>query len=492
MQASLDKFPINIGRLIRLNFVKYYRGDIMNIGTKILEYRKKVGLSQEELGFELNVSRQSVSLWETNQAQPTIENLKSLAIIFNVSLDELLGIEKTKSDEPNNINKDFLFQTTTHYNREIYKNANKIVFKKYFNLCYIFIIISALLIPIIIFSTLNNAFCIVPIVFISWFVGCIIKYNVTIKENAKKAINAKPNLKSELLFFTDKLVINSTSINTNSTTSVMYNQIEKILQDDKYIYLLLFDNTFCAINIENCESKFDDLVKILNIPKKDSKLKPQIKVLLLVTFIISFFSLHVGLAFVAISCQTAPFPDFPFTILEHIWKMLFAIPIPLTSIILGIIFLLKGYKCKKNIIAGYIMFFLLCLYGSFASFFPLAISHDKNYVDELTQKTNIVFPEPIEISISYDLLANCESFAMIKFDDNNPLEENIVTNDNWKIDRSFIPIDFLDPLSVAQTTNYHYFTVYNVDKCVYNDFEGKIIYFAYNVDRNILYVYCYK
>ena len=107
MQASLDKFPINIGRLIRLNFVKYYRGDIMNIGTKILEYRKKVGLSQEELGFELNVSRQSVSLWETNQAQPTIENLKSLAIIFNVSLDELLGIEKTKSDEPNNINKDF-------------------------------------------------------------------------------------------------------------------------------------------------------------------------------------------------------------------------------------------------------------------------------------------------------------------------------------------------------------------------------------------------
>ena len=138
------------------------------------------------------------------------------------------------------------------------------------------------------------------------------------------------------------------------------------------------------------------------------------------------------------------------------------------------------------------MFFLLCLYGSFASFFPLAISHDKNYVDELTQKTNIVFPKPIEISISYDMLANCESFAMIKFDDNNPLEENMSTNDNWKIDRSFIPIDFLDPLSVAQTTNYHYFTVYNVDKCVYNDFEGKTIYFAYNVDRNILYVYCYK
>ena len=51
----------------------------MDLGNKILEYRKKAGLSQEELCCKLNVTRQSVSLWENNQAQPSLENLIALA-----------------------------------------------------------------------------------------------------------------------------------------------------------------------------------------------------------------------------------------------------------------------------------------------------------------------------------------------------------------------------------------------------------------------------
>ena len=43
----------------------------MTLGEKLLECRRRAGLSQEELGKRLLVSRQTVSLWETDQTMPT-------------------------------------------------------------------------------------------------------------------------------------------------------------------------------------------------------------------------------------------------------------------------------------------------------------------------------------------------------------------------------------------------------------------------------------
>lgn len=64
----------------------------MNIEEKIQFYRKKAGLSQEELGQLLLVSRQTISLWETGQTMPTVDNLLRLRDIFGVSVDEMLGV----------------------------------------------------------------------------------------------------------------------------------------------------------------------------------------------------------------------------------------------------------------------------------------------------------------------------------------------------------------------------------------------------------------
>lgn len=62
----------------------------MKVNEKIQYYRKKAGLSQEELAKRLLVSRQTVSLWETGQTLPTLDNLTRLREIFGVSIDELL------------------------------------------------------------------------------------------------------------------------------------------------------------------------------------------------------------------------------------------------------------------------------------------------------------------------------------------------------------------------------------------------------------------
>ncbi|MBR4054618.1 MAG: helix-turn-helix transcriptional regulator [Clostridia bacterium] len=71
----------------------------MTVGQRIQEHRKKNGLSQEELGQRLLVSRQTVSLWEKDQTLPTVDNLLLLKEIFGISVDELLGEEK-KEEKP--------------------------------------------------------------------------------------------------------------------------------------------------------------------------------------------------------------------------------------------------------------------------------------------------------------------------------------------------------------------------------------------------------
>ena len=62
----------------------------MRLGQKITELRKKNNLSQESLAEKMNVSRQAVSKWESDQSIPDIEKIVSLSELFGVTTDYLL------------------------------------------------------------------------------------------------------------------------------------------------------------------------------------------------------------------------------------------------------------------------------------------------------------------------------------------------------------------------------------------------------------------
>ncbi len=63
----------------------------MTIGEKIYQLRTSQKLSQEQLAFDLNVARQTISKWENNSMQPTTENVKLLCEYFNVESSYLLS-----------------------------------------------------------------------------------------------------------------------------------------------------------------------------------------------------------------------------------------------------------------------------------------------------------------------------------------------------------------------------------------------------------------
>lgn len=77
----------------------------MNLGDKLLELRKKKGLSQEEVAFELNVTRQTISKWETNQTTPDFDKIAPLCKLYEISTDELLTGKKTEVVNNDNENK---------------------------------------------------------------------------------------------------------------------------------------------------------------------------------------------------------------------------------------------------------------------------------------------------------------------------------------------------------------------------------------------------
>ena len=107
----------------------------MKFNERLLNLRKKNGWSQEELGYKIGVSRQSISKWESGQTTPELEKLKNLAKIFEISVDELINEEN------------ILNETNITIEEENQKNSSKKK-SKLFN--YIKVISSLLFFSIII------------------------------------------------------------------------------------------------------------------------------------------------------------------------------------------------------------------------------------------------------------------------------------------------------------------------------------------------------
>ena len=76
----------------------------MKIGQSLFSARKKSGLSQEQVAEKLNISRQTISKWESDETLPNICQFKDLANLYNVSIDELYDYDKEYIEIQNMIN----------------------------------------------------------------------------------------------------------------------------------------------------------------------------------------------------------------------------------------------------------------------------------------------------------------------------------------------------------------------------------------------------
>ena len=236
------------------------------------------------------------------------------------------------------------------------------------------------------------------------------------------------------------------------------------------------------LDIKEPELKYDQSIE--NSPKNS------ISKMLYVFFVLSLISLLGAFVCFALHFFASKIPEFSS---EYLKYFLYFIPVPFISLVLGIIYLLKGYSCKKNIIAGIIITFILVVFGTAGAMSN--ISHNFSYLNDIEQKTLITLPDNGEISISYEEDENVKSMAMARFDEEGKLEfvSYLENNDIWSEDRPFVSEEMIGEYYYVTTGLYDYFILYDVTSSKYNvveeNSEGhEFIYMAYNVDSNLLFV----
>ena len=90
---------VDIRALRHYNCIRYLKSFLylklkgmikLKFNEKLIKLRKASGLSQEELGDKLNVSRQTISKWELGETTPEMDKLGELSNLFEISIDELV------------------------------------------------------------------------------------------------------------------------------------------------------------------------------------------------------------------------------------------------------------------------------------------------------------------------------------------------------------------------------------------------------------------
>ena len=94
------------------------------LGKRIKEQRKKMNLTQEELGQLINVTKVSICCYENGTRTPTLETLKVLAETFNVDINYLLGNDSYEIADGDNSYGIYMSQEEITFIKEIRKNNN--------------------------------------------------------------------------------------------------------------------------------------------------------------------------------------------------------------------------------------------------------------------------------------------------------------------------------------------------------------------------------
>jgi len=241
----------------------------MNIGGQIYKYRSQLGLSQEELGNKLNVTVETVNSWEANETEPSLENLKNLATIFEITLEQLLANDTEEKDILVEKTKNALYEATTIYSREaffkMYRTMSRraLFLEMIFFTAYLFLFIYCLII-----EYLLGIFVMAAILGYCIFRICKIIFGV--KKEVDKSIETDLNRETNYYFHDDGLLIIQNSYTSKGKVFRKYSEIKRIFQDKEYLYLI-FGRGFLPIDKKTCKGNSDELIKFIKDKKRMKK-----------------------------------------------------------------------------------------------------------------------------------------------------------------------------------------------------------------------------
>ncbi len=367
-------------------------------------------MSQEELGERLFVSRQTVSQWETGQTQPTLDNLLRLREIFGVSIDELMGVaepEEEASREPEPAapvppEPKLTAQYTVEYSgaevREICaKRTEKSI---------TLLLLSATFAVLSFMWSLNvdypefflilcGMFWMGVIFCIAWLIECRgATERAVCRMNGKKYCFSMLNGNLRLRILDDDKVVLERLIGLH--------EIKCVRETKSFIVFECNDGAIYALRRAHMPD-MPEFHVIYSALKSLENYKPRPKSPALrgwgtALFVLSLTSVMIGLIISVLLGFAFPLEDGTPAFFERLWGFWLALPIPIMSIVIGVMLEKRDMPYKKNIVVAIIMIPLLILYGSLSLFAQPIYSPDPiAYVEE---QLMIDIPDDVNFSES--------------------------------------------------------------------------------------------
>lgn len=325
------------------------------------------------------------------------------------------------------------------------------------------------------------------------------------KYNYKKLFKKNKNdIKYRLIFHDDYIEKVTERINLK----IYYSDIWKFKELDYTLYILLDKKNIIPISKENCSAKLitfirnklnnnsgntndnkEEMAEFLNDSKKSYGV---VKILLIILFIATILMVWGSLYVVQLLLEINKVPISLF--FSYMWGALLCLPIPILSIILGIIFKKKGLKSTKNIVAGIIVSLILLGEASFS--FVFNFDTDYNEVHKYDDIIGVDLPNDGKFSkVAWDnsyLLEHTSNYAI--FSNENEASEfynSIKNNELWFLKDSInTGLGNLLPSSLMceSVKDECYYLIYNDDLEEYNlvpDETGKYHIYAMMYDPDI-------
>ena len=339
-------------------------------------------------------------------------------------------------------------------------------------------------------NTITSSFFILYQLFV--LIYCRVRLESLVqKEFYKMKRNGEIDTKFEIEFYEDYFIRKGEKI----TYTINYSEITKCIDIDNNLYLE-YPSRKAIFNIQKnkCDKELVDFLKtkISNYEtKKDiqnNKKKSSIDTFMIILFIITILSFWGAMWTYGIISRLIP--QHSLNVVKNMWVFWCWLPIPIASIILGIIFNSKGYKCTKNIVAGIIMCFVLGSFGLFC-LFP-TFSTDYNNIKEYREYIDADLPSKGELEIQnwghyFDEDKTEYSVIVAYYDKENvkSLEKSIENSNNWILSTEIKSKLKLMLPSVFNSGEDVYYSIYNKTEDEYNTLPGESgIYEIYAMNYN--------
>lgn len=288
------------------------------------------------------------------------------------------------------------------------------------------------------------------------------------------------------------------------TLRINYDEIDKCVETDTNFYLkfgkrnkiIFIQKNACDLElISFLREKFKVYENHLGETTKFKGAKKYhnpnfIKTFMIILFIITICSLWGALWSVFLVDKINPQHGFNFT--KNTWVFWCWLPIPILSIILGFKYKNAGFKCTKNIVGGFIIGFLLLVYGSF-SLFP-TFSQDYSKIDSYRSIISAQLPSNGELEIQdwetyFDEDKTNYTIINAYYDkeDVSSLVNSIEYNSNWILSKEIkSELKILIP-SQLRSDDDAYFSIYNKTTNQYNvlpEIAGEYEIYAMKYDKS--------